>query len=94
MTYTLTNSIINKVTDISFPSYDLTQAGITHIVLEVDQTKFQDIGRGHHIACGSHLCSKFNKPVQYFILHPSVALNRYETLTFPSIVTPVHAGSF
>lgn len=40
VTYTLTNSIINKVTDISLPSYDLTQSGVTHIVLEVDQTKF------------------------------------------------------
>ena len=94
VSYTLTNSVINKVTDITLNSYNLGQAGVTHIIFEVDQTLFADIGRGHHIACGSHVCSKFNKPIQYFILYPSRALAQYETLTFPSIATPVHSGSF
>jgi hypothetical protein len=38
---------------------------------------FPDIGRGKDITCGTHKCSKFNKPVQYFILYPSTTLARY-----------------
>ena len=94
VSYTLSDSKINKVTNITLNNYDLGTDGVTHIILEVDQTVFEDIGRGHHIACGTHLCSKFNKPVQYFILHPQSTLTRYETLTFPSIVTPPYAGDF
>ena len=69
-------------------------SGVTHVVLEVDQTIFEDIGRGHHIECGDHLCSKFNKPIQYFILHPQTTLNQVEDLTFPFIITPPYSGSF
>ena len=94
LTYTLSNKIINKVTSITFPSLDLTVAGITHVIFEVDQTTFEDIGRGNGITCGDHICSKFNKPIQYFILYPSRALNQVETLTFPDIVTPNRAGEY
>ena len=94
ISYTLSDSMINKVTNLTLNSYDLGDSGVTHIILEVDQTVFEDIGRGHHISCGSHLCSKFNKPIQYFILHPQSTLSQHETLTFPSIVTPPYAGSY
>lgn len=92
--YTLSNSIINKVTDITLTSYNLGVSGVTHIIFEVDQTLFADIGRGHHITCGIHTCSKFNKPIQYFILYPSRAMAQYETLVFPAIATPVYSGTF
>ena len=46
------------------------------------------------IACGVHTCSKFDKPVQYFILYPSTGLGSAATLTFPAIVTPPYSGSF
>ena len=94
VSYTLTNPIINKVTNITLDDYDFGQAGVTHVILEVDQTVFEDIGRGHHIECGAHLCSKFNKPIQYFILHPQTTLNQVENLTFPFIVTPPYAGNY
>lgn len=93
-TILLTNPVINKVTDITLTSYNLGQAGVTQIIFEVDQTLFADIGRGYNIACGSHFCSKFNKPVQYFILYPSRAMAATETLTFPAITTPVYSGQF
>lgn len=93
-TIVLTNSIINKVTDITLSNYDLVQAGVTQIIFEVDQTLFADIGRGYNIACGAHSCSKFNKPIQYFILYPSRAMAATETLTFPAIATPVYSGLF
>ena len=92
--HTLSNPILNKVTDLTLNSYNLGAAGVTHIILEVDQVYFQDIGREHHIACGAHDCSKFNKPIQYFLLRPSSTLTQYETLTFPSIVTPDRAGDY
>lgn len=94
ISYTLTNPEINKVTDLTLNSYDLGTAGVTHVILEVDQTVFEDIGRGNNINCGAHLCSKFNKPIQYFILHPQTTLNQVETLTFPAIRTPPYAGNF
>lgn len=40
------------------------------------------------------MCSKFNKPIQYFILHPESTLSQVESLTFPFIVTPEYAGDF
>lgn len=40
VSYTLTNSIINKVTDITLTNYDLGTTGATHIIFEVDQTLF------------------------------------------------------
>jgi len=91
---TLSNSIINKVTNIVLNNYDLTATGVTQIILEVEQTAFPNIGRGNNIACGSHLCSKFDKPIQYFILYPSSTLGATATLTFPNIATPPYSGSF
>ena len=92
--YSLSNPIVNKVTSLTFTSLDLTTSGVTYIILEVDQTVFEDIGRLQGITCGEHTCSKFNKPVQYFILYPSRALNQVETLTFPDIVTPDRTGDY
>ena len=64
-TVTLSNPVINKVTDLTLASYSLPVADITEIILEVDQTAFPDIGRGHSIACGGHICSKFNQLMSY-----------------------------
>jgi hypothetical protein len=75
-------------------NYNLGQSGVTHIIFEVDQTLFADIGRAYGIACGVHTCSKFNKPIQYFILYPSRAMALVENLTFPAITTPVYADTF
>ena len=94
VSYTLSDSRINQVTNITLNNFDLGASDVSHVILEVDQTIFEDIGRGHHIACGSHLCSKFNKPVQYFLLHPQSTLTQHETLVFPSIRTPPYAGDF
>jgi len=92
---TLTNSIINKVTDITINDINLTSAGVTTVIFEVDQTEFADIGRSETVTCGSHTCSKFNKPIQYFIINnPSPALTDLESFTFPDIATPQYAGDF
>jgi len=91
---TLTNSVINKVTDITLNSYALGTTDPRAFILEVDQVAFPNIGRGNGIACGSHVCSKFDRPVQYFILYPSTALGSSATLTFPSIATPPYSGDF
>ena len=90
----MSNSVINKINDIKLINYDLTTTGVQYIVFEIDQTMFPDIGRAKGIACGSHTCSKFNKPIQYFILYPSATMARYENLTFPSILNPSQAGSY
>lgn len=92
--YSFTNSIINKVTSITLNSYNLGTSGISHFLFIVDQTAFPNIGRGSNIACGSHTCSKFDKPIQYFVLYPSSTLGSSATLTFPSIMTPAYSGSF
>ena len=91
---TLTNSVVNKVTNITLNSYSLSISGATQIVLEIDQVAFPNIGRANNIACGTHICSKFDKPVQYFILYPSTTLSTTATLTFPSILNPPYSGSF
>jgi hypothetical protein len=91
---TLTNNVINKVTNITLNNYPLGTTGITQIIFEVDQTAFPNIGRANNIACGSHICSKFDYPIQYFILYPSSSLGSSATLTFPSIATPPYSGSF
>lgn len=44
--------------------------------------------------CGSHKCSKFNKPIQYFILYPQSPLTQISTLVFPSILNPSKAGDY
>jgi hypothetical protein len=64
------------------------------VIFEVEQNAFPNIGRGHGIACGANVCSKFDKPVQYFILYPSTGLGSSATLTFPSIATPPYSGDF
>lgn len=69
-------------------------SGITQFIFQVDQTAFPNIGRGNNIACGSHICSKFDTPIQYFILYPSSVLGSTATLTFPSIKTPPYSGGF
>jgi hypothetical protein len=74
VTYTLSNPVINKVSTLTLTNFNLLTAGVTHVILEVDSTLFADIGRGHDIVCGEHKCSKFNSPIQYFILYPSRAL--------------------
>ena len=91
---TLTNSVINKVTDITLNNYGLGTTDPRVVIFEVDQTAFPNIGRGQGISCGSHTCSKFDKPVQYFILYPSSNLGSSATLTFPSIATPPYSGDF
>jgi hypothetical protein len=63
-------------------------------MLMLDQTGFPNIGRGSNIACGTHLCSKFDAPIQYFMLYPSSTLGSTATITFPSITTPPYSGSF
>lgn len=73
----MSNPIVNKINTITLTSFDLTTTGIKYVIFEVDQSYFPDIGRQHDIVCGSHLCSKFNKPVQYFILYPQSTLSRY-----------------
>lgn len=93
-TIVLSNSIVNKVTSITLNSYSLSQTGVTQIILEVDQTAFPNIGRGNNIVCGTHLCSKFDKPIQYFILYPSTTLTATQTLVFPDILNPPYSGSF
>ena len=75
-TVVLTNSVINKVTDITISNYDMGQTGVDSVVFEVDQTQFPDIGRAENFPCGTHTCSKFNKPIQYFLLTPSTTLNQ------------------
>ena len=62
--------------------------------LEADQQYFEDIGSGHYITCREHVCSKFNKPIQYFLMLPSRTLARYENLTIPSIVTLYRSGNY
>lgn len=91
---TLTNSVINKVTNITISNYNMGVSGVTSVIFEVDQTQFPDIGRGYGIACGSHTCSKFNKPIQYFILTPSSPLAQTASFTFPNIATPKYAGGY
>ena len=44
--------------------------------------------------CGSHPCSKFDSPIQYFILYPATSLGTSATLTFPDIATPPYSGDF
>jgi len=76
--YTMTNSVVNKVGDITLTGFDLLSANnADYIVFEVEQSSFPDIGRAQMFTCGVHKCSKFNKPVQYFILYPQTALTRY-----------------
>ena len=90
----MTNSVINKVTDITLSNYALGTTDPTTVIFEVDQTAFPNIGRGEAITCGSHTCSKFDSPIQYFILYPSSSMGTTESLTFPSIATPPYSGSF
>lgn len=73
----MSNSVVNKVGDITLTNVDLNVAACDYIVLEVEQTYFPDIGRSQMFTCGSHKCSKFNKPIQYFIVYPQTALARY-----------------
>lgn len=47
--YTLTDSIINKITNITLDDYDFGTSGVNYVVFEVDQDAFEDIGREHHI---------------------------------------------
>ena len=91
---TLTNSIINKVTNITLNSFALGVTDPDSVIFEVDQTIFPNIGRGEAITCGSHTCSKFDKPIQYFILYPSSALGSSADLEFPQIATPPYSGGF
>lgn len=77
VTVTQSNSVVNKVGDITLSSIDLGVSGCDYVIFEVDQTTFPDIGRAQMFTCGSHKCSKFNKPIQYFILYPQSALARY-----------------
>ena len=93
-TYSFGNPVINKKSDLTLTSYGLSESGITQIILELEQTGFPNIGRGSEISCGSHTCSKFDKPIQYFILYPSTTLTSTETLVFPDIWTPAYSGSF
>lgn len=90
----MTNSIINKVTDITLANYTLGTTDPTVVIFEVDQTAFPNIGRGEDITCGAHKCSKFDKPIQYFILYPSANMGTTEDLTFPAIATPPYSGDF
>lgn len=92
--YTLSDNVINKVTDITLNNYNLGTSGISHFLFLVDQTAFPNIGRESNIACGSNTCSKFDKPIQYFVLYPSTTLSSSATLTFPNITTPPYSGSF
>ncbi len=71
------NSVVNKIGDITLSGIDLGVSGCEYIILEVDQGSFPDIGRAQMFTCGSHKCSKFNKPIQYFILYPQTTLARY-----------------
>jgi hypothetical protein len=64
----MTNSVVNKVGDIKLVNIDLQVSGINYVVFEVDQTMFPDIGRAQQFTCGSYVCSKYNLPVQYFIV--------------------------
>jgi hypothetical protein len=91
---TLSNNVINKVTSITLNNYNMGTSGITQFIFEVDQTAFPNIGRGNSIACGAHTCSKFDFPLQYFILYPTSALGSTATLTFPNIQTPPYSGTF
>lgn len=92
--YTLSNQVINKVTDITLNSYPMGTSGISRFIFEVNSNGYPNIGRGSNIACGSHTCSKFDKPIQYFILYPSSTLPSSATLTFPNIVNPPYSGNF
>jgi len=92
--YSFSNSIINKVTSFTLNSYYIGVTGASHVVLELDQVAFPNIGRGANIVCGSHKCSKFDKPIQYFVLYPTGTLPSTATLTFPAIQTPPYAGDF
>ena len=47
--YTLTDGIINKITNITLDDYDLGTSAVNYVVFEVDQDAFEDIGREHHI---------------------------------------------
>lgn len=91
---TLSNSVVNKITSITLNNYNLGTSGISHMVLFVDKTGFPNIGRGSNIACGSHTCSKFDNPIQYFVLYPSSTLSSSATVTFPNIMTAPYSGSF
>jgi hypothetical protein len=64
----MTNSVVNKVGDIKLVNINLEVTGINYVVFEVDQTMFPDIGRAQQFTCGSYVCSKYNLPVQYFIV--------------------------
>jgi hypothetical protein len=90
----MSNSVVNKVGDITLNSVNLGAVACDYVIFEVDQTLFPDIGRSQMFTCGSHKCSKFNKPIQYFILYPQTALALVETLVFPNILNPSKAGTY
>ncbi len=68
------DSVVNKVGDITLSGIDLGASACNYVIFEVDQTVFPDIGRAQMFTCGTHKCSKFNKPIQYFILYPQSTL--------------------
>lgn len=72
----MANSVVNKVGSITLNSVDLGTAAVDYVIFEVDQGNFPDIGRSQMFTCGTHKCSKFNKPIQYFILYPQTTLNQ------------------
>lgn len=94
----MSNSVINKVSDLTLSSINLGSSACDYVILEVPPGTFPDIGRSQMFACGSHLCSKFNYiqgyPIQYFILYPSSTLSSTPTLVFPAIKNPATAGTY
>lgn len=82
------------MTSFTLNSYSLGPSGVTAVMLMLDQAAFPNIGRGNNIACGAHTCSKFDLPIQYFVLYPTSTLGTTATLTFPNITTPAYSGSY
>jgi hypothetical protein len=94
-TYSFSNPVINKNTTFSIGPFSVSADNPDYYILQLDQTAFPDIGRQFRFTCGSHICSKFNIPHQYFILYPQSYLGSSNIiLTFPYIMTPAYAGTF